>query len=230
MSGPEGCRCLLTLVLLIATLSAARAQNAPANPATTERNAPGSQKPPDPAIPIPGPDTAPIRPPLTVKQKFDYAVRRGFGPVAIGGAFATGAYQQWLNHNKGYGQGADGYFSRVGSRYGKTASKHMIGSFALASIFGQDPRYNRSNLAGRRSRLFYAFSRVLITRADNGTTQFNISGVGGTAGAAFLSNTWHFPPDNTAGRALKRTGVSLGLEGVRNVIREFWPDIRRVFD
>ena len=170
----------------------------------------------------------PVLIPLTVGEKFKYAVGRGFGPGAALRAFAVGGYQQYFDYNSGYGQGAEGYFSRVGARYGKSVTKHLLGSFALASIFRQDPRYIRSSLPSKKARLGYALSRVMVTRGDHGRSQFNISGVGGTVGAAFISNTWHEPPDNTSARALKRSGTALALEGLRNVVREFWPEIRRL--
>lgn len=226
---------LMLVLCLGGTTAAAQEPEPSSRPAPDTVPAPANEAAPagqdtlqqQPPIPVPGPATTRPRPPLSVNEKFHYAVKRGFGPSSIGGAFATGAWQQWRNDNTGYGQGADGYFKRVGSRYAKTATKHMLGSFMLASMFGQDPRYGRSELQSKRARLFYAVSRVIITRGDNGRTQFNISGVGGTMGAAFISSTWHNPPDNTMRRALSRTGVSLGIEGLRNIIREFWPDIRR---
>ncbi len=170
----------------------------------------------------------PLRDPLTVKQKLWYGLDRGLGPAALLGAFATGGYQQYFNQNKGYGQGADGYFARVGARYAKTATKHMLGSFILASVFHQDPRYNRSNHPSKKVRLGYALSRVVVTRGDNGRRQFNISGVGGTMGAALISKTWHRPPDDTFRRSFQRGGFTLGIEAARNIFREFWPEIRRV--
>lgn len=196
-----------------------RAQQAPAKPPP--------QAPDTPAASAPAPTANSPRDRLTVGQKFTYALYRGFGPGAALSSFAVGGYQQALDKKKGYGQGAEGYFSRVGGSYATFAAKQMVGSFALASIFRQDPRYLPSGRQSRRARLVYALSRVVVTRGDNGRTQFNICAVGGGIGAGLISNAWHEPPDHTFGHGLSRGGMTLGVEALRNVFREFWPDIRR---
>ncbi len=180
-----------------------------------------------PAAPASGLGAALPWQPLTVGGKLKYALNRGLGPTTALGAFATGGYQQYFNRDRGFGQGAEGYFSRVGSNYGTAASRQVFGSFALAAMFRQDPRYIPSGRSSAKARLGYALSRVVVTRGDNGRAQFNISGIGGTVGAAFLANVWHEPPDDIAARALRRAGVSLAVDGLWNVIREFWPELRR---
>ena len=191
------------------------------------QQAPAQQPPDTAAAPAPGPTSNSPPDPLTVGQKFSHALYRGFGPGAALSSFAVGGYQQALDKKKGYGQGAEGYFSRVGGSYATFATKHMVGSFALASIFHQDPRYSPSGRQSRSARLGYALSRVVVTRGDNGRTQFNICTLGGAFGAGLISNAWHEPPDNTFRRGLSRGGMTLGVETLRNVFREFWPDIRR---
>ncbi len=70
-------------------------------------------------------------------------------------------------------------------------------------------------------------SRVLVARGDNGQAQFNISKVAGAVSAGLISTRWYQPPDDTVGRGFGRAGVSLAVSAVTNVLREFWPDIRR---
>lgn len=173
------------------------------------------------------PPAIPQYEPLTVGGKFKYGLRRGFGPGAVVSSFAVAGYQQALDSNRGYGQGAEGYFSRVGSNYGTAVTRHMVGTFMLASIFHQDPRYFRSGHKSRGKRLGYAVSRVLIARGDNGRNQFNISSVGGALAGGLISRTWHEPPDDKLGRGFQRAAATLGWEVVRNIVREFWPGLRK---
>lgn len=201
------------------------AQQAPAKlpqqPAGTA--APTAQNPPAgnaPAITLP-PE------PLTVGEKFKRGFRRGFGPSSAATSFVVAGFQQARDVNSGFGQGAEGYFSRVASGYGKHATRNMIGSFALASIFRQDPRYFASGRKSKMSRLGYAVSRVLIARGDNGRNQFNISNVGGALAGGLISRTWHEPPDDKIARGFRSAAGMLGMDAVRNVVREFWPGLLR---
>lgn len=197
-----------------------------------EQSSPSQQTTPASPQATPAPPAAPAPAvkspePLSVGRKFTYALRRSFGPGAALSAFAVGGYKQAYNVNRGFGQGAEGYFSRVGSGYGTIATKHVVGSFFLASVFHQDPRYFPSGRRTIMARVGYAASRVLVARGDNGRAQFNVSTVGGAMGAGLISNAWHEPPDDTLGHGLTRGVLTLGVEALRNVFREFWPDIRR---
>jgi len=167
-------------------------------------------------------------PPLTPEEKFHYAVRKGFGLQAAISALAAAGYQQAYNKNPGFGQGLDGYFSRAGSSYGNNAVKRMVGSFALAALLQQDPRYIRSGRGSTLQRSAYAVSRVLIAYNDYGGTAFNYSRVGGALAAGQVSNAWRAPEDGGVGRGLGRAGISLANTALWNVLREFWPEIRRI--
>jgi len=200
----------------------------------TSAKAPPSQTQSSPSQNVSGasaanPPAIPQYQPLTVGGKFKLGVRRGFGPGAVVSSFAVAGFQQAFNYDRGYGQGAEGYFSRVGSNYGTAVTRHMVGTFMLASIFRQDPRYFRSGHKSRGKRLGYALSRVLVARGDNGRNQFNISRVGGALAGGLISRTWHEPPDDKLGRGLKSAAITLGWDAARNILREFWPGLVRKF-
>ncbi len=165
--------------------------------------------------------------PLTVGEKFKLGLRRGFGPGAVVSSLAVGGYQQARNSKPGFGQGAEGYFSRAGASYGVGVTRHMVGTFALASLFGQDPRYFPSDHKSRGKRLGYAISRVFVARGDNGRNQFNITTVGGTLAGGMISKYWYEPPDDTARQGFERAAVSLGVHAIRNIVREFFPGLGR---
>jgi hypothetical protein len=57
--------------------------------------------------------------------------------------------------------------------------------------------------------------------------EFNISEVGGAAVAAGISNTYHPVTDRNLTNTMETWGTMMGWDTVSNVVKEFWPDIRR---
>jgi hypothetical protein len=56
---------------------------------------------------------------------------------------------------------------------------------------------------------------------------FNISEVAGAGMAAAISNTYHPASDRTAPNTVETWASMMGWDTVSNVLKEFWPDIRR---
>jgi hypothetical protein len=118
-------------------------------------------------------------------------------------------------------------FSRWADNYGASASAELIGSFALASIFKQDPRYKRAQAHGFKARLRHAVMHVVVTDGDNGQPQFNISRMGGQLAASGLENLWTRKKDRTVSDTFRRFGFSLSTDALAYTLREFWPDIKK---
>ena len=68
---------------------------------------------------------------------------------------------------------------------------------------------------------------TLLARHDNGNTYFSFSRMGGAAGAAFISREWQPRSTTTAGDGAVSFGISMGSDVGFNVVREFWPGLRR---
>ena len=74
----------------------------------------------------------------------------------------------------------------------------------------------------------YAISRVFVTRTDSGKSQFNYSEVLGSAIAAGISTTYHPASDRTFSGVSGVWGTQVGSDTLTFVVKEFWPDIRRM--
>lgn len=168
---------------------------------------------------------APGSDPMSVGGKLSYAALHGLGPRAVASAAFMGAYSQLRDTDSGFGQGGEGYGKRVASKYGTYATRELIGSFALASVFRQDPRFRRSQRTDFLSRLNYAVTREFIARGDNGNAQVNVSRMGGAAAAVFIAGQWR--PGYTNRDAAEDAGLVIATDILQNVVAEFWPDIRR---
>jgi hypothetical protein len=140
-------------------------------------------------------------------------------------AFLAGIGQA-TNANPSFGQGIEGYAKRFGTTYGDFAIENLTTEGIFPSLLHQDPRYFRRREGSGRSRLFYAMSRLFITRSDSGRDQFNYSEVLGAATSLAISNAY-YPDGRTVGSNLGRYGEQLGFDAASNVLKEFWPDLKR---
>jgi hypothetical protein len=119
-----------------------------------------------------------------------------------------------------------GYAKRFGGTYADFAIQNMMTEGIFPTILHQDPRYFRRRNGTARSRLGYAISRLFITRTDSGKNQFNYSEVVGGATFLAISNVY-YPDGRGVADNMSRYGVQLGFDAASNVLKEFWPDLKR---
>ena len=145
--------------------------------------------------------------------------------IFLQSAFIAGIGQA-TNGNPSFGQGMGGYGKRFGAAYADFTIQNWMTEGLFPTVLHQDPRYFRRRKGSGPSRLAYATSRLFITRTDSGKHQFNYSEVLGGAASLAISNAYH--PD---GRGFtdnaQRYGVQLGFDAASNVLKEFWPDLKR---
>jgi len=164
--------------------------------------------------------------PLSPKEKFKIATKDSFdrGTVVLGALF--GAQGQLTNSNRSFGQGAAGY----GRYFATSYADYVIGDYMTEAIYPtllhQDPRYFRRGTGGKWSRLGYAMGQIFWTHNDSGRTGFNYSEIAGNATAVAIS-TAYYADNRTTGDAVSKLGVQIGVDMSSNILKEFWPDIRR---
>jgi hypothetical protein len=164
---------------------------------------------------------------LSAKTKFKLSAKTMSDPVTISFIGVIALIGQSRNSDPSYGQGLPGY----GKRFGTTFANTGIGTLMTASVFPtlllQDPRYFQLGSGGTWHRAKYSMSRIFVTRADNGETQFNYSEIVGNAVAAGISNTYLPKSQRTLRNTVSVWGTNIMLNMLCNVAKEFWPDIRR---
>lgn len=167
--------------------------------------------------------------PLSAAQKLAYGARKAFlNPFAYLGPVFD-AYFTERRDVKALGKTAGDKFADGLSRYGRSfdtnSTAALLGSGVYPVLFKQDPRYHLSGKHGFITRSAYALSRTVITRGDNGKTQFNYSGLAGNLTSAGLANLYErdlVKARDTRGRVLlfrerdgaQRTFVNFGLSTV----------------
>ena len=105
--------------------------------------------------------------PLTVKLKFQLALRTAVDPVTIFG-IATIAGLDQAGNTPDYQQGAKGYGQRFGAVAAGGFSDILIGGAVLPALLHQDPRYFYQGSGTTKSRLLHALSQPFICKGDDG--------------------------------------------------------------
>src|SRR5579884_1391870 len=201
---------LLSVLICLASLSAsARAQDAATQapaaqaPSAADRVQPGTlAEPPDKRVfgVLPNYRTAnetEVYTPITAKRKFIIASKDSFDYPLVALAGAIAGLGQLTNQNPSFGQGLAGYGRRLGTAYADQAMGNMMTEAIFPSLLHEDPRYFRRGRGTVRSRIWYAATRVFVTKTDEGYWRFNYSEVLGNATAVAISNAY-YPDGRTA--------------------------------
>jgi hypothetical protein len=71
-------------------------------------------------------------------------------------------------------------------------------------------------------------TRIFVAHDDNGKLDFNYSEWVGNAAGVAISQSYHFD-DRNATSATYKLLEQCGVDAVSQVLKEFWPDVRRKF-
>lgn len=166
-------------------------------------------------------------PPLAFKDKFWLATQDSFdySSFIVAGMFA--GTSQARNSTPEFHQGGAGY----GRYYWHSLADQAVGNYFTEAIVPaatrQDPRYYTLGHGGLFRRTGYAVSRLLVTRTDSGGRTFNFSEIIGNGAGAGVSDLYYPRSERTWTKTGQKWLTQVGLDGVFNVLKEFWPDIDR---
>ena len=130
-------------------------------------------------------------PPMSAKQKFIVAGKDTFDYSAL---FVAGLQAGIAMNSKSYpefGQGLKGYGQDYWHTLADTASENFFVGGVGPVIFHQDNRFYTLGHGSFGKRSWYAVTRVLVTRRDNGNETFNFSEVIGSGASAGFSTLWY---------------------------------------
>jgi hypothetical protein len=167
--------------------------------------------------------------PLSKHCKFEAFRRQTYSPFTFVSAAWEATWAQLWAQRPQYGGGMEGWSKRFGATLADTESRRFIQSFLLSSLLHQDPRYFPSRKRRLFSRMAYAASRVVITRADDGDNEVNTSEVLGTIFTSALQNAYYPRPDRGFTNTLNRFTGALSSDAISDIVHEFSPDMKRIF-
>ena len=166
--------------------------------------------------------------PLSPRQKFKLASQDSFdrGAVILGALF--GGEAQLTKSTPSFGHGASGYSRYFAASYADFVIGDYMTEAIYPIIFHQDPRYFRRATGSAWSRLGSAVGQIFWTHTDSGRTQFNFSEIVGNSTGVAISNAY-YPDNRNASDAATRFGVQIGVDIAGNILKEFSPELNRVF-
>src|SRR5260370_32139185 len=79
------------------------------------------------------------------------------------------------------------------------------------------------------SRVWYSAPRVVVTKNDSGDSTFNSSEFLGALFTSALQTSYYPRHDRNVGDTMSRFGGALSSDAIGNLLREFTPDMKRLF-
>jgi hypothetical protein len=167
--------------------------------------------------------------PLSARCKFNLFLGQTRSPYTFVSAGFEATLAQATAQWPHYGGGAQGWAKRLGATLADTESRRFIQTFALSTMLHQDPRYFPSLKRLLIARMWYAATRVMTTKNDNGDSTFNTSEFLGALLTSSLQNSYYPRHDRTFGDTMNRFDSALSSDAIGDLVREFTPDMKRLF-
>jgi len=164
--------------------------------------------------------------PIGVGEKFEL-VTHYFDPFTFATTSIQASIEQATNEKESYGQGVLGYSKRFGADFTDAFTNELFVVGVFPSLLHEDPRYFRLGHGGGWHRTAYAASRILVARTDSGTNRFNFSEFLGNFTSSAISQTYYPQNERGMGGVMTRMGVQIGYDALFNVVKEFYPDLKR---
>lgn len=164
--------------------------------------------------------------PLTNRQKLYIGLKDStdYPIYFVSGAFA--ALNQLDDNNPSFGQGLKGYGKRYAAEFADQAIGNMLTESFMPIAFHEDPRYFQILDGPKRHRTLYAMSRIFVTKTDSGANRINTSELLGNGIAVGISNLY-YRDNRTVSDNLEKWGTQIATDMFSNVLKEFWPDVKR---
>jgi hypothetical protein len=164
---------------------------------------------------------------LTGADKLVFPFTEIARPVTLLPALYSASYEQIFDSDPKYGHDAGAFGEKFGAAMLRRASVRVFSDGILAEAFHQDPRYYRVAYGGFIRRSLLSARQALIRRGDDGSDQFNYSGIVGRAAAAALVVTY-YPEPSVTGRVVASTFLtSIATDAGGNLLLEFLPNTIR---
>jgi len=165
--------------------------------------------------------------PLTRREKLNAWLHKTYSPSTFVAAGVDTAYSS-LTSSMRYCCGGEAWGRQYGAGVADAESRYFFGGFLFPTILKQDPRYLPKRNGGMWQRAWYAATRVVVARRDDGRSTFNSSEFLGIAFSKALTNAYYPERDRTWGRTVNSILGDLQGDVSGNLLTEFMPDIKRI--
>lgn len=134
---------------------------------------------------------------------------------------------QIANSPREWSKGPDGAAKRFGAVFGKHVVKSSV-KLSVAGLRHEDLKYHPCEQSGFGARMTYALVSTVVTRkTTNGSATVATARIAGAFSSGYVSELWLPERLHTVSNGLASGGVSLGINALTNIVREFVPQLRR---
>jgi hypothetical protein len=164
-------------------------------------------------------------PPMTVKEKFKLVLDDTFdysGFIEVG---ILAGVSDIHKSEPEFGHGAAAYGRYYWHGFADTTDGNLMTEFVVPVATREDPRYYTLGHGGFFKRTTYSVSRLFITRSDSGHPTPNFAEIVGNGAASGISNFYYPSQDRDWTKTGQRWVLQVGIDGLANLAKEFWPDI-----
>jgi hypothetical protein len=166
-----------------------------------------------------------IADPMSVHDKIVGGMKDSVSLFSALGWLGSAGWSQLTNGTPNYGTDAGAFGQRLGAATIRGVSEGVFSESLFAPLFHQDPRYYVMGPGHPFiKRLFYAGTRAIITRNDNGHLAPNFWLMAGNASGAALTIPYYPKINTTASQVALTFGGSLGGSAFGFVVDEFIVD------
>jgi hypothetical protein len=143
-----------------------------------------------------------------------------FGPMALGKRVVTSGYGTWRNSPEEWGDTWEGFGRRFASSTGKSIIKSTT-MYGLDEAFKLDSSYYRSKNKSVGGKLKNALISPFTARTTEGKRVFGFPRIVGTYTSSIVASETWYPSRYDYKDGLRSGTVSLGMNAVFNVVKEF---------
>jgi hypothetical protein len=176
--------------------------------------------PSDPAVAV-----TPTIIPLSIGQKYLYSLGEIFGPDRLVAVGAHAALDQMGVRPVQWGGHPESFAIRFASYFGDSLLKHTI-EFGVRAVDHEDPRYFRMGHGRPLTRFGHAVFHTFVVHSDRGGWMPAYSLPVEAFATPYLVRQWR-PERFHTSTTLEAGTLNVGIEMGANILREFWPDMRR---
>jgi hypothetical protein len=163
---------------------------------------------------------------ITGKQRIEWVVKGTIGPQSLATGLFTAAIQTAENRPREYGPHWDGYGKRYGLRLTGVGTEHIMES-SIGALWGEDPRYFRSQDSSFRGRMKNVMVMTVSSRRADGHLAPAYARFVAMPASNFVSNAWRPDSISNSGDAWGRTLYGFLGKVAGNAFAEFWPDAKK---
>ena len=109
----------------------------------------------------------------------------------------------------------------------RSASANLFGTFLIASVLHEDPRFYVKKHYTFKQSVKYAATRVVFTRSDSGERVVSFADLLGPLAGEALADTYYPEGNRDVSSTFIRYGADIGWKFGGNMLRQYWPKINR---